>query len=193
MDRQPGQERLDIGRAQARREALAVEDDKALNPGAIRLLGADTVMLDPDPVAARSSSRTGGIAAIKQYVSAPESQTRAVILRNFPAAFHRSFGRFATAMTAESPGSDAAYSSHTSRKAAGWAPSAPRRIIPRVKVSEILRLLSDDGWVIVATRGSHRQFKHPSKLGRVTVPGKPSDELAPGTLNSIRKQAGFKK
>jgi predicted RNA binding protein YcfA (HicA-like mRNA interferase family) len=61
-----------------------------------------------------------------------------------------------------------------------------------VKVSEILRLLSDDGWLIVATRGSHRQFKHPSKSGRVTVPGKPSDELAPGTLNSIRKQAGFK-
>jgi predicted RNA binding protein YcfA (HicA-like mRNA interferase family) len=62
-----------------------------------------------------------------------------------------------------------------------------------VKVSDILRLLSDDGWVIVATRGSHRQFKHPSKPGRVTVPGKPSDELAAGTLNSIRKQAGFKK
>jgi predicted RNA binding protein YcfA (HicA-like mRNA interferase family) len=58
-----------------------------------------------------------------------------------------------------------------------------------VKVSEILRLLADDA---LAT-GSHRQFKHPTKPGRVTVPGKPSDELAPGTLNSIRKQAGFKK
>lgn len=74
-----------------------------------------------------------------------------------------------------------------------WALDAPGRIIPRVKVSELLRLLSDDGWVIVAIRGSHRQFKHPNKPGRVTVPGKPSDELAPGTLNSIRKQAGFKK
>jgi predicted RNA binding protein YcfA (HicA-like mRNA interferase family) len=62
-----------------------------------------------------------------------------------------------------------------------------------VKVSEILRQLADDGWVLLATRGSHRQFKHPAKPGRVTVPGKPSDELAPGTLNSIRKQAGFKK
>jgi len=62
-----------------------------------------------------------------------------------------------------------------------------------VKVSEILRLLSDDGWYLVVTRRSHRQFKHPSNPGRVTVPGKPSDELAPGTLNSIRKQAGFKK
>ena len=68
-----------------------------------------------------------------------------------------------------------------------------KRIIPQVKVSEILRLLADDGWTLVATRGSHRQFKHPVKSGRVTVAGKPSDELAPGTLNSIRKQAGFKK
>ena len=62
-----------------------------------------------------------------------------------------------------------------------------------VKVSEILRMLHDDGWLLVVTRGSHRQFKHPNKPGRVTVPGKPSDELAPGTLNSIRKQSGIKK
>jgi predicted RNA binding protein YcfA (HicA-like mRNA interferase family) len=59
-----------------------------------------------------------------------------------------------------------------------------------MKVSEILRLLQDDGWYLVTTRGSHRQFKHKVKLGRVTVPGKPSDDLAPGTLNSIFKQAG---
>ena len=44
----------------------------------------------------------------------------------------------------------------------------------------------------MATRGSHRQFKHPSKSGRVTVPGKPSDDLALGTQNSIMKQAGLK-
>ncbi len=55
-----------------------------------------------------------------------------------------------------------------------------------------MRMLQDAGWYLVATRGSHRQFKHPTKLGRVTVPGKPSDELAPGTWNSIRKQAGFR-
>ncbi|MGH8678507.1 MAG: type II toxin-antitoxin system HicA family toxin [Burkholderiales bacterium] len=48
-----------------------------------------------------------------------------------------------------------------------------------MKVSEVLRMLNDDGWFLVATRGSHRQFKHPSKVGRVTVPGKPSDDLAP--------------
>ena len=54
-------------------------------------------------------------------------------------------------------------------------------------------MLNDDGWYLVATRGSHRQFKHLTKPGRVTVPGKPSDDLAPGTLNSILKQAGLKK
>jgi predicted RNA binding protein YcfA (HicA-like mRNA interferase family) len=53
-------------------------------------------------------------------------------------------------------------------------------------------MLKDDGWAEVARRGSHRQFNHQSKLGRVTVPGKPSDDLAPGTLNSILKQAGLK-
>jgi predicted RNA binding protein YcfA (HicA-like mRNA interferase family) len=54
-------------------------------------------------------------------------------------------------------------------------------------------MLIDDGWFLAVTRGSHRQFKHPTGPGRVTVPGKPSDEVAHGTLNSIRKQAGFKK
>jgi predicted RNA binding protein YcfA (HicA-like mRNA interferase family) len=62
-----------------------------------------------------------------------------------------------------------------------------------MKVSEVLRMLRDDGWYPVATRGSHRQFKHPTKPGRVTVAGKPSDDLAPGTLNSILKQSGLKK
>jgi len=61
-----------------------------------------------------------------------------------------------------------------------------------VKVSEVLRMLETDGWALVATRGSHRQFKHATKPGRVTVAGKPSDDLAPGTLNSILKQAGLK-
>jgi predicted RNA binding protein YcfA (HicA-like mRNA interferase family) len=62
-----------------------------------------------------------------------------------------------------------------------------------MKVSEVLRLIQEDGWFLVATRGSHRQFKHPTKPGRVTVAGKPSDDLAPGTLNSILKQSGLKK
>lgn len=62
-----------------------------------------------------------------------------------------------------------------------------------MKVSEILRMLHDEGWYLATTRGSHRQFRHPVKSGRVTVPGKLSDDLAPGTLNSIVKQAGLKK
>ena len=62
-----------------------------------------------------------------------------------------------------------------------------------MKVSEVLRLLHEDGWYVIATRGSHRQLKHRIKSGRVTVPGKPSDDLAPGTLNSILKQSGLKK
>jgi predicted RNA binding protein YcfA (HicA-like mRNA interferase family) len=61
-----------------------------------------------------------------------------------------------------------------------------------LKVSEILSKLKDDGWELVAIRGNHRQFKHKIKPGRVTVPGKPGDDLAPGTLNSIYKQAGWK-
>lgn len=61
-----------------------------------------------------------------------------------------------------------------------------------MKVNEILARLQQDGWYLVATRGGHRQFKHPAKPGRVTVAGKPSDDLAPGTLNSILKQASLK-
>ncbi|WP_374642071.1 type II toxin-antitoxin system HicA family toxin [Tabrizicola sp.] len=53
-------------------------------------------------------------------------------------------------------------------------------------------MLADDGWVLVATRGSHRQFEHPFKPGRVTVAGKDSDDLAPGTFNSILKQTKLK-
>jgi predicted RNA binding protein YcfA (HicA-like mRNA interferase family) len=62
-----------------------------------------------------------------------------------------------------------------------------------MKISEVLRLLAADGWILIDTRGSHRQFKHPTKSGRVTVPGKPSDDVAPGTLNSILKQAQIKR
>ena len=58
-----------------------------------------------------------------------------------------------------------------------------------MKVREIIKRIEDDGWRLVATRGSHRQYKHEVKTGRVTVPGKPNDDLAPGTLNSILKQA----
>jgi predicted RNA binding protein YcfA (HicA-like mRNA interferase family) len=61
-----------------------------------------------------------------------------------------------------------------------------------VKVRDVISLLEREGWIHVSTRGSHRQYKHPFKSGRVTVAGKPSDDMAPGTLNSVLKQAGLK-
>jgi predicted RNA binding protein YcfA (HicA-like mRNA interferase family) len=60
-------------------------------------------------------------------------------------------------------------------------------------VKDIIRLIESDGWFLVVTRGSHRQFKHNSKAGRVTVAGKLSDDLSPAMENSIRKQADLKK
>jgi predicted RNA binding protein YcfA (HicA-like mRNA interferase family) len=61
-----------------------------------------------------------------------------------------------------------------------------------MQVREVIKLLQSDGWVLVRTRGSHRQFKHPTKPGKVTVAGKPSVDVPPGTLNNIFKQAGLK-
>jgi predicted RNA binding protein YcfA (HicA-like mRNA interferase family) len=61
-----------------------------------------------------------------------------------------------------------------------------------MKVKDVIQLIEGDGWYLARTRGSHRQYKHPNKMGIVTVPGKLSDDLAPGTLNSILKQAGLK-
>jgi predicted RNA binding protein YcfA (HicA-like mRNA interferase family) len=60
-----------------------------------------------------------------------------------------------------------------------------------MKVRDVIRRLTEDGWVQVSQRGSHRQFKHPSKPGKVTVPGQLSDDLAPGTYRSILRQAGL--
>jgi predicted RNA binding protein YcfA (HicA-like mRNA interferase family) len=61
-----------------------------------------------------------------------------------------------------------------------------------VKVRAIIKLIEDDGWQQVATRGSHRQYRHPTKPGRVTVPGKPADDLHPKTQTSILRQAGLR-
>ncbi len=61
-----------------------------------------------------------------------------------------------------------------------------------MKIRDIIKLIESDGWYIAATKGSHRQFKHPYKKGRVTIAGKPSDDLAHGTLNSVLKQAQLK-
>lgn len=61
-----------------------------------------------------------------------------------------------------------------------------------MKVRDIIKLIEADGWYLVITEGSHRQYKHLSKPGRVTIAGHPSDDLSPGTLNSILKQAKLK-
>ena len=61
-----------------------------------------------------------------------------------------------------------------------------------MKVRDVLRRLHDDGWYIDRMRGIHRQMKHPTKPGVVTVPGKPNDDLATGTLVSIWSQAGLR-
>lgn len=62
-----------------------------------------------------------------------------------------------------------------------------------MKVKEVIKMLEQDGWNLVRTKGSHRQFKHPKKPGTVTVAGQPNLDVPPGTLNSILKQAGLKK
>jgi len=61
-----------------------------------------------------------------------------------------------------------------------------------MKVRELIKLLEEDGWYQVRMRGSHRQFHHGNKPGTVTVSGKLSVDIPPGTLNSILKQAGLK-
>lgn len=62
-----------------------------------------------------------------------------------------------------------------------------------MKVRDALRPSQDAGWRVVAIRGSHRQLKHPTRSGRVTLAGKPNDDLALGTWNSILKQAGMER
>jgi predicted RNA binding protein YcfA (HicA-like mRNA interferase family) len=61
-----------------------------------------------------------------------------------------------------------------------------------MKVRDAIRIIEKDGWFHVATRGSHRQYRHLLRPGRVTIAGKLSDDLAPGTFRSILKQAGLK-
>jgi len=62
-----------------------------------------------------------------------------------------------------------------------------------MKVRDVIKMIEEDGWYLVTIKGSHRQYKHPTKPGRVTIAGHPGHDLAPGTLNSILKQAQLKK
>jgi predicted RNA binding protein YcfA (HicA-like mRNA interferase family) len=62
-----------------------------------------------------------------------------------------------------------------------------------MKIREVIEILEKDGWYKVHQRGSHRQYKHPEKKGRVTIAGHPVDDLAAGTLDSVFKQAGIER
>jgi predicted RNA binding protein YcfA (HicA-like mRNA interferase family) len=66
------------------------------------------------------------------------------------------------------------------------------RSVMGMKVREVLELIERNGWRFVRQTGSHRIFHHPTKLGIVIVAGKPSQDMAPGTVNAILKQAGLK-
>lgn len=61
-----------------------------------------------------------------------------------------------------------------------------------MKVRAVIKMLETDGWSLTRIRGSHRQFTHSSKRGTVTLAGKPSVDVPPGTLNAILEQAGLK-
>ncbi|MGH9352147.1 MAG: type II toxin-antitoxin system HicA family toxin [Terriglobia bacterium] len=61
-----------------------------------------------------------------------------------------------------------------------------------MKVRDLVPILEKAGWYLARTRGSHHQYRHPTKPGIVTIPGRGNDDLASGTLNSILKQAGLK-
>jgi predicted RNA binding protein YcfA (HicA-like mRNA interferase family) len=61
-----------------------------------------------------------------------------------------------------------------------------------MKFREVIKLVESDGWRMVNQVGSHSQYKHPVKPGKVTIAGKPSMDVPPKTLNSILKQAGLK-
>lgn len=61
-----------------------------------------------------------------------------------------------------------------------------------MEVRDLIKMIEKDGWYLVRTRGDHRQFHHLTKSGTVTVAGKPSVDIPPGTLNNILKQAGLK-
>jgi predicted RNA binding protein YcfA (HicA-like mRNA interferase family) len=62
-----------------------------------------------------------------------------------------------------------------------------------VKVRDVIREVEADGWVLVATRGSHHQYEHPTKKGKVTIAGHPGDDVHPKTLKSIFDQAQIRK
>ncbi len=62
-----------------------------------------------------------------------------------------------------------------------------------MKVRDLMRWIEEDGWIVHSQKGSHRQYVHPTKPGRVTIPGQPGDDVHPKTLSSALRQAQLKK
>ena len=62
-----------------------------------------------------------------------------------------------------------------------------------MKVKELIKLVESAGWHLIRQKGSHRQYHNLEKKGLVTIAGHQNDDVAPGTLNSVLKQAGIKK
>ena len=73
----------------------------------------------------------------------------------------------------------------------GYSNSIDKQAGRDMTSQQAIKMLIEDGWYLVATKGSHHQYKHPTKPGRVTIPH-PKKDLPAGTINSIRKQAGLK-
>ncbi|MGH3103482.1 MAG: type II toxin-antitoxin system HicA family toxin [Gaiellaceae bacterium] len=73
------------------------------------------------------------------------------------------------------------------------APAAGHGTMTAVKFRELIRQLEADGWRLVAQRGSHQQYEHPTKPGKVTVAGKPNADVPKGTAANILRQAGLRK
>ena len=82
---------------------------------------------------------------------------------------------------------------HFPRRLSGHGPAECVGTVVDVKFRELVRLLEDDGWRLVAQRGSHKQYAHPAKRGKVTVAGKPADDVPKGTAANILRQAGLKR
>ena len=70
-----------------------------------------------------------------------------------------------------------------------WVPTTPSEM----KYRDIIRLIENDGWRVAARRGSHQQYEHPTKSGKVTVAGKPNVDVPKGTAANILRQAGLRR
>ena len=100
---------------------------------------------------------------------------------------------FSNDLEAERPGNQVPVGAHNGPTNKPTEIVVHARYTGAVKVRGIIRTVEQDGWIQVRQKGSHRQYHHPSKPGTVTVAGHPSEEVPPGTLKNIMRQAGIDK